>query len=337
MPLTVRAARLDDAPAICALLNEIDVLEVGRPETDLHTVEADLGHPDADLPQNSWLAFDEAGTLVAYGLLWDESYAERIDVDHYVLPGHQGAGLRLLELMEARAAAKAAANGFRRAVVHLHLNTAPTTDTALLDARGWHVVRRYHVLTRDLTSTAAHTTGNAADAAPAPAPVPVPVPVPPPGVRLRDCTAEPDRRRAHALLQRAMSEHFDFQPHSYETWLADPANAGLDWSLVWIAHVDGLGDAGALLARDDREAMGWISTLGVLPEARGRGLGGLLLRHAFAAFAGRGRETVGLGVDTGNESGAPALYERHGMVVYFAVNTWEITLPAAADAAVAER
>ncbi|MEO3761982.1 GNAT family N-acetyltransferase [Streptomyces sp. B5E4] len=310
MPFTVRAARLDDAPAICALLNEIDVLEVGRPETDLHTVEADLKHPEADLPQNSWLAHAADGTLVAYGLLWDESYAERIDVDHYVLPGHQDAGLRLLERMEARAAAKAAANGARRAVVHLHLNTAPTMDTALLGARGWHVVRRYHVMTRDV------------------APVTDPTPVPPPGVRLRDCTAEPDRRRTHALLQRAMSEHFDFQPQSYETWLADPANASLDWSLAWIVHVDGLGDVGALRARDDRASMGWITTLGVMPEARGRGLGGMLLRHAFAAFAGRGRDTVGLGVDTANESGAPALYERHGMSVYFAVNTWETTLPA---------
>ncbi|WBB62325.1 GNAT family N-acetyltransferase [Streptomyces sp. WMMC500] len=310
MPLTVRAARLDDAPSICALLNQVDVAEVGRPETDLHTVEADLKHPEADLPRNSWLAVADDGTLVAYGLLWDESYAERIDVDHYVLPGHQDAGLRLLERMEARAAAKAAENGVREAVVHLQLRAAPTMDTALLDARGWHVVRRYHVLTRDV------------------APAADPAPVPPPGVRLRDCTAEPDRRIAHDLLQQAMAEHFDFQPKSYETWLADPANADVDWSLVWIAHVDGLGDAGALLARNDREAMGWIPTLGVLADARGRGLGGLLLRHAFAAFAGRGREVVGLGVDTANDSGAVALYERHGMVVYFAVDTWEITLPA---------
>lgn len=310
MPLTVRPARLDDAPAVCALLNEVDVLEVGRPETDLHTVEADLRQPEADLAHNSWLAVTDDGTPVAYGLLWDESYAERIDVDHYVLPGHQDAGLRLLARMETRAAAKAAANGAPRAVVHLNLNSAPTTDTALLEARGWRIVRRHHVLTLTVAPDTA-------------------APVPPPGVRLRDCTAEPDRRRAHDLLQHAMSGHFDFQPTSYETWRADPANANLDWSLVWLAHVDGLGDVGALLARNDREAMGWIPTLGVLPDARGRGLGGLLLRHAFAAFAERGRDVVGLGVDTANESGAPALYERHGMSVYFAVHTWEITLPAA--------
>ncbi|MGW4027102.1 GNAT family N-acetyltransferase, partial [Streptomyces sp. NPDC005009] len=101
---------------------------------------------------------------------------------------------------------------------------------------------------------------------------------------------------------------------------------GLDWSLVWIVGTEDLGDAGFLLARDDREAMGWIRGLGVLPAARGRGLGGFLLRHAFAAFAARGRDTVGLGVDTENATGAPRLYDRHGMTVHYAVDTWETTI-----------
>lgn len=50
---------------------------------------------------------------------------------------------------------------------------------------------------------------------------------------------------------------------------------------------------------------------------------GLLLRHAFAVFATRGRDTVGLGVDTENATGAPRLYDRHGMTVHYAVDTWE--------------
>jgi ribosomal protein S18 acetylase RimI-like enzyme len=57
--------------------------------------------------------------------------------------------------------------------------------------------------------------------------------------------------------------------------------------------------------------------------ARGRGLGGFLLRHAFAAFAARGRDTVGLAVDTWNATGAPKSYARHGMRVHYAVDTWE--------------
>lgn len=59
--------------------------------------------------------------------------------------------------------------------------------------------------------------------------------------------------------------------------------------------------------------MGWIRSIGVPGGARGRGVGGFLLCHSFAAFAARGRDTVGLGVDTANATGAPRLYGRNGM------------------------
>ncbi|OQR66065.1 GNAT family N-acetyltransferase [Streptomyces maremycinicus] len=308
MPYLLRPAALADAPAVTALLNAIDRVEIGRPETDLHTVEADLSHPDTDLERDSWLAFD-GDRLVAYGLLWDESGGERVDVDHYVLPDFQQAGLLVLAAMEIRALERARENGAGRAVVHLHLNVAPTLDTALLRARDWSVVRRYHVLRRPLDAAADRP------------------PVAPAGVRLRPCATEADRIRVHELYQSAFADHFDFQPRGYAQWLHDVDAAGLDWSLVWIAGTDAAGDAGFLMARDDRAAMGWIRSIGVLREARGRGLAGLLLRHAFAAFAARGRDTVGLGVDTSNTTGAPGLYARHGMVLHYAVDTWETVLP----------
>ncbi|MFF7133208.1 mycothiol synthase [Streptomyces sp. SAI-126] len=307
MSYALRAAAPTDASAVTELLNEIDRIEIGRPETDLHTVESDLGHPDIDLDRDSWLAFD-GPRLVAYALVWDDSKGERIDADHYVLPDHQRAGELLLEALESRALERALANGASKAVLHLHLNSAPTTDLALIRARGWSVVRRYHVLERALR------TGEDLP------------PEPPAGVRVRACAEEADRKQAHALYQSSFAEHFDFQPRPYDTWLHDIHADRLDWSLVWLVSVEDLGDVGFLIARDDREAMGWIRSVGVVPEARGRGLGGLLLRQAFAAFAARGRDTVGLGVDTENATGAPELYARNGMSVHYAVDTWEIVL-----------
>lgn len=152
------------------------------------------------------------------------------------------------------------------------------------------------------------------------------MPEPPAGVRVRACADEADRKQTHALYQATFAEHFDFQPREYEQWLHDIHADRLDWSLVWLVSTEDLGDVGFLIARDDREAMGWIRSLGVVREARGRGLGGLLLRQAFAAFAARGRDTVGLGVDTENTTGAPELYARNGMSVHYAVDTWEIVV-----------
>lgn len=47
------------------------------------------------------------------------------------------------------------------------------------------------------------------------------------------------------------------------------------------------------------------------------------LPAAAGVFAARGRDTVGLGVDTANATGAPRLYERHGLTLHHAVDTWE--------------
>src|SRR5882757_3696120 len=103
MALTLRPADPRDAAAITDSLNSVEPHENGRTETDQHAVEADLKHPEVDLAEDSWLAHAD-GVLVGYGLVWDDSGAERIDMDQYVLPDHQDAAVRLLELMEARTA-----------------------------------------------------------------------------------------------------------------------------------------------------------------------------------------------------------------------------------------
>jgi ribosomal protein S18 acetylase RimI-like enzyme len=209
--------------------------------------------------------------------------------------------------MEARAREVAGTAAGSR--LRIQLNVAPTLDLALLTGRGYASVRRYHVLTRPVSA--------AAD----------PAPAPPGGLVLRHCGGdEADRRRAHALVEETFAAHYGHVERAYEPWLDHLDARRLDWSLVWIASLPGRGDVGVLLSRDDRTAMGWISHLGVRADVRGRGIGGFLLRHGFAAYAARGRETVGLGVDIRNETGALALYEAHGMTTHYAVDTWELPL-----------
>lgn len=307
----MRPATTEDASIIRGLINVIDTIETGTPEMELDEVLHDLSRRGTDPATDSWLAFDADGRLVAYALLCDEFGSERINVDHYVLPGHQAEGERLIDLMTDRARAAAAANGVPEAVVHLNLTTEPTLDTSLLTVRGWRTIRRFNVLTRPVSAEAD------------------PTPEPPPGVRLRTCEAEADRRAAHAVLQSSFSSHFDHHELTYEQWLALFGDELFDWSLVWLAAVDGIGDAGVLHGRNDREAMGWVRSLGVLEAGRGRGIGSLLLRTAFAEFARRGRDTVGLGVDTANVTDALRLYEGLGMARHYAIDTWELRTPAA--------
>ncbi|GGQ65824.1 GNAT family N-acetyltransferase [Kitasatospora griseola] len=308
--MTVRPAVVEDAEAVWVLLNQVDEIEVGRAFTDLAEVEEDLGHVSVDLERDSWLLHDADGRLVGYGLVRDRSAGERINLDQYLLPGHTAAGLQLFELMEARAAELARRNGAERAVLHLMLTARPTIDTEALAGRGWQRMRRHHVLNRDVD------------------PKTDPFPEAPAGLRLRACASEDDRRTVHRLIHETFADHFDFQPRSYEKWCADTGADSADWSVVWIAELDGHGDVAVLRTRDDRSDMPWASHIGVSSELRGRGLGGYLLRYFFAFYADRGRTRVGLGVDTGNATGAPALYRNNGMVLDFAVDTWELIVPA---------
>ncbi|WP_405449419.1 GNAT family N-acetyltransferase [Streptomyces erythrochromogenes] len=304
MTITVRPAGPGDAADICALLNAVDVIEIGRPETDLGTVESDLNAPDVDLATDSWLAF-ENGRLLAYAMVWADSGPGRVDGDHYVLPGHDEAATLLLERMETRAREITGGTG----TLKIQLNVKPTIDLGLLADRGYRTIRRYQVMTRSLSA--------AADLAPAP----------PEGLALRHCgDDEADRRRAHALVEETFAAHFGHVDRPYESWLDHIEGRALDWSLVWIASLPGEGDVAVLLTRDDRTSMAWISHIGVRKDVRGRGVGGFLLRHGFAAYAARGRDTVGLGVDTHNATGALALYEAHGMALHYGVDAWELAL-----------
>ncbi|MFJ7773725.1 GNAT family N-acetyltransferase [Streptomyces yangpuensis] len=304
MTITVRPAGPGDAADICALLNAVDVIEIGRPETDLGTVESDLNAPDVDLATDSWLAFED-GRLLAYAMVWADSGPGRVDGDHYVLPGHDQAATLLLERMEARAREITGGTG----TLKIQLNVKPTIDLGLLADRGYRTVRRYQVMTRPLSA--------AAD----------PAPTAPAGLALRHCgDDEADRHRAHALVEETFAAHFGHVDRPYETWLDHIEGRSLDWSLVWIASLPGEGDVAVLLTRDDRTSMAWVSHIGVRKEARGRGVGGFLLRHGFATYAARGRDTIGLGVDTLNATGALALYEAHGMARHYGVDAWELAL-----------
>ena len=83
----------------------------------------------------------------------------------------------------------------------------------------------------------------------------------------------------------------------------------------WLASVDGK-PAGVSLGNEHLAENGWgyVGTLGVVKEFRGRGIARLLLETAFAEAHARGRVGVKLGVDSENSTGAPALYGAVGMV-----------------------
>jgi mycothiol synthase len=311
--LFIRPASLADAAAIRDLVNEVDLVDTG---SEVGYTEEEAGsdlRQVADLTSDSWLAVLD-GELVAYAVLWPASSGLRFDVDHYVLPRHLQIGAQLLDLLTARAAELAAAAG-----VPADLQLALTPDSVLavhaLPVRGWHNVRRHHVLTR---------------------PVSVqddPPPFLPEGIAIRSVRTAEDQEIAYRLIQDTFAGHFGFEPSTYPDWKKRVDADNRDWSLCWIASqasaADPLArprDIGVCLAHNDREATGWVQNLGTLAATRQRGVGAALLRTAFAEFAKRGQRAVGLGVDTGNVNNALRFYTNLGFTLQFAADTWQLVV-----------
>jgi ribosomal protein S18 acetylase RimI-like enzyme len=130
-------------------------------------------------------------------------------------------------------------------------------------------------------------------------------------VKLRNYT-DADGHAVRGLLDDAYAGWDEtYVPFTHEDWLAFmTAHESFDAACWFLAEVEGE-LAGVCLTWKE----GWIKDLAVAPDAHGRGLGELLLRHAFAHLYERGVRRVGLKVDANNPTSALRLYDRVGMRV----------------------
>jgi mycothiol synthase len=132
----------------------------------------------------------------------------------------------------------------------------------------------------------------------------------------------------HAAHDEAFMDHWGSTPSTLESWRAYHLGEGSDSSLWRIAWAGGEIAGLALNAprRGEDETVGWVEVLAVRRPWRRQGLGEALLWESFAALAGEGKRTVGLGVDAENTTNAVALYERVGMHVVRRSDRWERTV-----------
>ncbi|GAB2697021.1 GNAT family N-acetyltransferase [Thalassiella azotivora] len=147
---------------------------------------------------------------------------------------------------------------------------------------------------------------------------------------------EDDLRAVHDVLEGAFADHFNSKPETFDEFLTRlRADAGHRWDHWWLAEVtDERGDlepAGALVATVSRGEDGepdssYVSYIGVLQNARGRGVAKALLHTVIADAARRGRKAVGLEVDADSPTGADRLYTGLGWVTYTTTQSWHTDL-----------
>ncbi|HEY9563519.1 MAG TPA: GNAT family N-acetyltransferase [Nocardioides sp.] len=145
-----------------------------------------------------------------------------------------------------------------------------------------------------------------------------------------------DLRAVHDVLESSFTDHFNSSEETFQEFVhrlrEDP---GHRWDHWWIAEiVDGEGApeaAGVLVGTVSESSTGpdgsYVSYLGVLESARGRGVATGLLRTIIADAAARDRDRVGLEVDADSSTGADQLYVGMGWKTKYVTESWHKDVP----------
>ena len=146
---------------------------------------------------------------------------------------------------------------------------------------------------------------------------------------------EDDLREVHEVLEGAFVDHFNSSEETFEEFVhrlrEDPGHRWDHWWLAELAEGDDVQPVGALIGTvsesNDGPDGSYVSYLGVLEAARGRGVAKRLLRTIIADAAQRGRDRVGLEVDADSPTGAAGLYTSMGWTTKYVTQSWHRDVP----------
>lgn len=148
---------------------------------------------------------------------------------------------------------------------------------------------------------------------------------------------EDDLRIVHDILETSFADHFNSHEETFDEFLFRlREEPGHRWDHWWIAELvdDGRDPepAGTLVGTvseggTDQSGLklpdgSYVSYLGVLQSARGRGVATSLLSTIIADAAERGRNRVGLEVDADSPTGADGLYVSMGWETSYVTQSW---------------
>ncbi len=294
-PFQVRPASDRDASAVAALLDRCTTEYFGR-TTSIEDARSRLQLGDAAI------AFAE-NEAAGFGHIWPDGDNE-LKLFIRVRPDYQGQGIstRLLaELLEKATPLKATqVTGTTWA--------ADLEGQRFMKAAGFEPVRHFHLMSIDLTQWEPPALSGAQE--------------------LRPYREPDDDAAIFDAFRLSFADHWgDANPDPTAWWREnrDDPSSGYDPSLWSVAERDGR-IVGFTIAREHSEGetrVGWISLIGVVPDARGIGLGEALLRGALTAIRDRGLPRASLNVDVDNRSGALRLYEKVGMTSSPAFTVWK--------------
>jgi mycothiol synthase len=315
--LNLRPAQWVDVKPVAQLI--LDVCTADGDPTFAVTpeeLEREWRSPGFELERNAWVVETAGGQIVGYQEFYNRHAHASLNGDGYVHPEYHGRGIgtSMLRALDTRAREEIKlAEPDLRIFIRNGMPIGDSQARELHENEGYTAIRfSWHMEIK--LEEVPHS------------------PAWPEGIELRPFMLEPHNHAVFEAHEEAFSDHWGHTPETFERWQHHmTSREDFDPSLWFIAW-DGRSAeiAGYSLCRY-RMGDGWVGTLGVRRVWRKRGLGEALLLHSFGEFYKRGMQTVGLGVDAENPTGATRLYKKAGMSVAAEYVIYEKELRAGRD------
>jgi mycothiol synthase len=304
---TARPATMDDLEAAVAVMNACSLAMIGREEHKLDVIRREWQTPGWVIETDTMLVLAPDGVIVGYEEVWNGMNPKvrpfiwgRVHPDH----ANQGIGTYLIQWAEARLRSDIdQAPAGAQVLMQTGFDRRDKAAHALVTALGFEPIRYFWRMEVEHDGPPAEAQW-------------------PDGITVRTIQPGEDERKAYRVARTAFRDHWGHLDMPFEEvyalWESRFINVDdYDRTLRFLALDGGqiIGTSFCIPKPFDGTDAGWITTLGVLREYRGRGIAKALLLHSFGEFYRRGQKRVGLGVDAENPTGATKLYERVGMRV----------------------
>jgi len=305
----MRPALDEDADDVAAFSNEECIAFLGVAVMSADSLRARWTAPSADRDRDFAVVAAPDGRLCGFLSVESDPPFARVFAIGIVAPAFHGRGLGAAILKESERRARrfvALADPASRVVMHAGALADEPRAGALLTSHGYREVRRFELMRIAFT-----------DEPPLPSDID--------GITVRGFRAE-DARRVYDAHIEAFADHWGEGEETYDDFRHRHFDAREFEPALWYVAWDGEEPVGYLGARDEsREdaSRGYIELLGVRRAHRRRGIGEMLLRHAFRALHARGKLGAELHVDAESLTGATRLYTRVGMTAHPRFATWE--------------
>ena len=325
----MRPAQLEDVEAVVALRQIWEKKLTGRTESTVEEERSEWQEPGYDIAHSVRIVENEAGEVVAYGLIWD-SMPNPINMWLFarVHPDYEGLGLGTAVHRWGQVRARETIGRLPPdAQVTLSVNALSTHETAhdLFQGLGYEHMRFYWRMGTDF-------------------PEMLPEVVLPEGIVIKSWAELGDSVTLHQIVEAKEESFRDHWGHVDEPldevvklWEYMLQNDPYFDPWAYFIALDTTqnnavaGVSLCYLQSQDMPTCGYVGSLGVPRPWRRTGLGLALLLHSFHVFQQKGYTRMELHVDGASLTGATRLYEKAGMSVVDRTDRYQMVLRSGRD------